>query len=844
MRAQSEQELMSQLCPILTPGGVYRLAWVGAVEHDQQRSVRPLAWTGFEDGYMESLHVTWADSERGRGPTGTAARTGLPVIVNDTQSDANFLPWREQAIKRGYRSVIGLPMLNQGQVLGVITIYAAQPGAFNKAEQNLLLEMAEDLAYGLVSLRTRAAQRQAEASLRESQASLEAAQALGRMGSWRLDLSRETGAWSKEMFRMFQCPLGVDAPPLPVFLDMVHPDDRQPLLQVHRSVIESGQQQIAEYRSNPECGEVHYYETRIDASIDPQGHTSVMTGTVIDITRLKRAQLELEQLNHTLEQRVQQRTTELVRSRDDLSLANAALEKAARLKDEFLASMSHELRTPLTGILGLSEALQLQTYGPLSDKQIKALKNIEGSGRHLLELINDILDLSKIEAGRLELQMEDCSMADICQASLQLVKGMANQRRQSVGFSMNTASLLLHADPRRLKQILVNLLSNAIKFTPEGGKLGLEVDGDSAEQVARLTVWDRGIGIRPEDMGKLFHSFVQIDSSLSRQYAGTGLGLALVQKLSEMHGGRVEVSSVFGEGSRFTVVLPWVTNEMYPTPNTRPEPNPQHLDLLKKVLTIEDSRLDAEQISRYLAGLKIENLVYPAARGALEKAAAEQPDLVLLDLHLPDGSGMDILVSLRGDPRTRSIPVIIISTDEQCSEAHALGAVGYLVKPITQQELHNELARVSALIDNTRKTEAASASAPLVMLADDNEVILETLTDFLESQQYRVLACSSGSELLERAQELCPDLVMVDIQMPGMDGIEVIRRLRASPDARLARVPIMAVTALAMVGDKERILTAGADDYMSKPISLSQLGQALRRLLEQSHAQAQEIKQD
>ena len=421
-----------------------------------------------------------------------------------------------------------------------------------------------------------------------------------------------------------------------------------------------------------------------------------------EIAERKLAEERYQQLLEELEERVRARTAEL-------SASNDALERASRLKSEFLASMSHELRTPLTGILGLSEVLLLQAYGPLTEKQLKAVKNIESSGRHLLDLINDILDLTKIEAGKVELQFAPCPVGEICQASLQLVKGMAHKKKHQVGFNMAPASLTVRADARRLKQMLVNLLSNAIKFTPENGQLGLDVSADEPGGWAYFRVWDKGIGIAPEHMGKLFRPFTQIDSDLARQNTGTGLGLSLVHRMAEAHGGQIKVESAPGEGSTFTIVLPLIQNEPAPAA--------------------------------------------PVASETMLPASVE--------------------------PSETSIP------------------------------------------------------AGLVMMADDNEQILNMVGDFLKSRGYQVVTTSSGFELLEQAPRLHPQILLVDIQMPGMDGIETMRRVRAHHDPLLRGVPIIAVTALAMTGDREKCLEAGANDYMSKPIALTQLADRIRTLLEQ-----------
>ncbi|MEI7644634.1 MAG: ATP-binding protein [Chloroflexales bacterium] len=242
---------------------------------------------------------------------------------------------------------------------------------------------------------------------------------------------------------------------------------------------------------------------------------------------------------------------------ETLRRANAELARAARTKDEFLANMSHELRTPLNAVLGLSEALQEQVYGPLNVRQHESLSVIESSGRHLLTLINDILDLSKVEAGRLDLQVEFISVADVCQSSLVFVKGMAIKKSIKLAFLLNDQMAEAAVDPKRMKQMLVNLLSNAVKFTPDKGQVSLDVIADAVAGVIRFNVQDTGIGIAPDDKARLFQPFMQLDSSLNRQHEGTGLGLALVRRLAELHGGSVTVESTPGQGSCFTISLPY-----------------------------------------------------------------------------------------------------------------------------------------------------------------------------------------------------------------------------------------------------------------------------------------------
>lgn len=430
--------------------------------------------------------------------------------------------------------------------------------------------------------------------------------------------------------------------------------------------------------------------------------TSTITFCIfIDITEREQAEQALQKLNVELEQRVDERTAEL-------STANAALARASRLKDEFLASMSHELRTPLTAVLNLSEALQEETYGPLNEKQLRSLRTIEESGRHLLGLINDILDLSKVEAGYLNLEIDECSGVDICQSSLQLVKGMAQKKHQNISFVSNPETFQLRADARRLKQMLVNLLSNAIKFTPEGGFVGLTVEADDIANVVQFTVWDNGIGIATEDLPKLFRPFTQLDSGLSRQQTGTGLGLALVQRMTELHGGSVRVESTPGQGSRFTIILPWITTPLDYMPSYKPT---------------------------------------------------------------------------TGDPRHPMQPLISQSTD--------------------------------------------SDTPPLILLADDNETSVNTYSDYLQSKGFQVAVAHHGEEAIQMAEKVYPDLILMDIQMPGVDGLEATRRIRRHPDQHIATIPVIALTALAMPGDRELCLGAGANEYLSKPVSLAVLIRAI-----------------
>lgn len=600
---------------------------------------------------------------------------------------------------------------------------------------------------------------------------------------------------------------GVEDIPKITMFDVLAPPFHKKGRGIMERIMSTGQPQHVEVILMTKTGEEVHAEGSVSGRKEKGGRYS-FNGIFRNVTLRKQAEQALRQ------------------SRDELRAANAALEKAARTKDEFLASMSHELRTPLTGILGLSEALQLETYGEMNAKQRNAIKNIEESGRHLLELINDILDLSKLDAGKLEIQFEPCVLSEICQASLHLAKGMAHKKNQKVRFSSTLATAVLYADPRRLKQMLVNLLSNAIKFTPEGGSLGLEVDGSEEDQQVRITVWDHGIGISQKDLPRLFQRFEQLDSSLSRHHTGTGLGLALVQRMTELHGGSLEVESTPGQGSRFTILLPWDPETELAPAKTRP------VSWIPRSLTIEDNPIDTDQITRYLKELGIVNIELATGQNAVEIAAQTQPYVILLDLNLPDRYGFEVLEELKQDERTNSIPVIIISVEERKSEARNLGAAGYLVKPVRIDDLRAEMVNVMEQAGEERRVVLVNGiqKKPLILLADDTESALLFLSDYLESQRYQVITARNGAEALQALSDQHPEVIVMDIQMPGMDGLEAIRRIRSFADAALAKTPIIAVTALAMPGDRERCLEAGADEYLAKPVHLPVIIDLIQKL--------------
>ncbi|MBI5801965.1 MAG: response regulator [Verrucomicrobia bacterium] len=549
----------------------------------------------------------------------------------------------------------------------------------------------------------------------------------------------------------------------------------------------------------------------------------------------------------------------------ELSRANAELDDASRHKDEFLANMSHELRTPLNAILGLSEALLEQTNATLTPRQLKSVTTISTSGQHLLALINDILDLSKIEAGKLELHAEPLNVDEFCQSCLVFVKTQAMQKQIYVDHQRDPRTLVISADAKRLKQILVNLLTNAVKFTPPGGRIGLSVAAPEGEDVVRFTVWDTGIGIAAEDQAKLFSAFTQVDSGLNRSQEGTGLGLALVAKLVELHGGSVSLESEPGKGSRFIVTLPLAVDREpeHPSPALRaPSPllgggerdgvrgalrsgsdaevaglgahspgsagAPQ---TFRHALVIEDDPTAGDQLVHYLTLLGMKSALHVRGAESVQAAVREKPDVILLDVLLPDESGWMVLARLKEHPATRHIPVAVVSVVDEPEKSLAMGAAAHFTKPFTREQLAGFLQRpfTPKPARVPRPAPKAPSAGPVILLAEDNEANVQTIGGYLDEKGYAMHYAMNGLVAVKLARDLRPALILMDIQMPVMDGLTAIRELRA--DATLRDIPIIALTALAMSGDRERCIAAGANDYMSKPVKLKELAGLVEKFL-------------
>ncbi len=545
---------------------------------------------------------------------------------------------------------------------------------------------------------------------------------------------------------------------------------------------------------------------------------------------------------------------EQLRSRgEDIQRKNAELERANRMKSEFLANMSHELRTPLNAIIGFSEIMKDGLTGPLAAEQQEYVGDIHTSGKHLLSLINDILDLSKVEAGHVPLELEAGEPSQLATSAMSVLRERASSARVRFTSVCQPELGRLRIDLRKAKQIVYNLVSNALKFTPEGGTVGLSFDRVRAEQVRavqatpdtrvfppvelgcahylEIRVSDSGIGISPGNLQQLFQAFVQIDSSLSRQYTGTGLGLTMVKRLAELHGGGLMVQSREGGGSVFTVWLPW--REAGDSVAIAVQPplvaaTPAHNDAVQGVgplvLVVEDDPRAANLMRLQLQsqGYRVE--FARSAEDGLARAAELHPAALVLDIILPGMDGWEMLSHLKDRSDTSHIPVVIVSITDEAQRGFALGAAQVLVKPVTQAEL---LAALAAAGLDEPPTDAR------VLVVDDDPKAVALVSKHLQVAGYTPMGAYGGQEALDLVRSNPPALIVLDLMMPQVSGFDVVQGLRGHPGT--AGIPIIVLTAKLLTRDDRAQLSGKVQQVMEKTNfhSLSLLAEVKRALARQ-----------
>jgi len=509
-----------------------------------------------------------------------------------------------------------------------------------------------------------------------------------------------------------------------------------------------------------------------------------------------------------------------------LERVNRELVEADRLRSEFVANMSHELRTPLNSIIGFSGLLLKNRQGNLTSGDLNYAEKINRNGKHLLNLINDILDLSKIEAGRMEVSMRTVPLDAIVREVVDMLKPQADERGLELAVEAPTAPLPINTDSEKLKRALINLIGNAVKFTHQG-QVRIKLAEQHSNRV-QITIEDSGIGIPSDKLEFIFQPFQQVDSSTTREYGGTGLGLAITKSIIEMLHGAISVSSEMGKGSCFRVTLPLSWDEADKGP-AEPEAAtvaptvpidagaeaacPQSIkrkaDGPLKVLVIDDDPDARELLASHVKAAGGVAVSCGDSRQALKMAAEQQPGLITLDIMMPGLDGWEVLKQLKADPATQDIPVVIISIAADKRRAVVLGAMDALTKPISSSQLENLLRRHVQGHDVDR-----------VMIVEDDPDTQQLLRSLLQDKVHAIASAVDGREALELLDRFRPDLIFLDLIMPGMDGLTFLRALRA--DERFERLPVVVISGKSMGPNERQELQQRVSAIITKGVSLEE----------------------
>ena len=618
-------------------------------------------------------------------------------------------------------------------------------------------------------------QKQAQEALKASEQRLNLALDAAQLGIWELDLVNDKAYRNLKHDQIFgyeslQPDWGQE-----IFLTHVVPEDRE-------AVKKSFEKAFATGNFSMECRIIwadksnHWISAEGRVFRNDRGDPVRMMGAVADVTERKRAQ-------------------------EAIMRAKEEAERASKFKDQFLSTMSHELRTPLNAILGFSELLTDERYGQMNERQSRYINHIHTSGKHLLKLISDILDLSKIEAGRMELTPEDVAVASAYAEVLSALQPLADKKSQAL-LQQVEPNLYVRADATRFKQILMNLIGNAIKFTTEGGRIEL-----IARQVGgqvRLEVRDNGPGIPPEEQQRIFEAFFRL-AQTGNATEGTGLGLAITARLVELHGSKLEIESKPGDGTCFYFSLPLLAiapDEPAQTTNATPRAGKT-----PRILVVEDNAATGQLIQSQLTSSGYETLRCDQPERATEMAAEHQPDAITLDLLMQPVHGLEVLLQLKNDPRTLNIPVIVVTIVDQPGVGTALGADEYLVKPVDK-------ATLLAAVERCLRSHGGTAPPRPILVVEDDASTCEMIEELLTAGGYSVITAADGAEARARVAHALPELIILDLVLPKMSGFELLAEWRGSP--RTADLPVFVLTSKDLTQEEEKYLRAHAESLFRK----------------------------
>lgn len=735
----------------------------------------------------------------------------------------------------GYRSIVGAPMLVDDEVVGVLSVWRTTVEPFDEHTRGLLTTFAEQAALALRNVELFSALQDRSAELARKVDEMEALAEVGKAVSSTLDPDEVLTTIVEHAVELS----GADGGSLMEY------DEESRLFRVRTTYGTSD-----EVRERLTTVRIHLDESLVgraassgtpvqvadlsEIELDPHLRLLFDAGwrslVVIPLVRPDRivGALVVRRLTTgafsdetcgMLTAFASQSAIALTNARlhEQLELQRSELATTSQHKSDFLASMSHELRTPLNAVIGFSEVLLERMFGELNDRQAEYVQDILDAGRHLLALLNDVLDLSKVEAGRMELDVATFPTTDAIHSVLALVRERAGQHGVELRFDASDAPTHVTADELRLKQVLLNVVGNAVKFTPAGGTVTVRAWTEGPEVL--ITVTDTGIGVAEADRSRIFDSFQQGARSASSS-EGTGLGLTLTRRIVELHGGRMWLESEVGVGSTFGLALPRQDRPEAPAPGWH---EPAVEDARRAVVVIEDDPSSAELVAVHLTAAGLRPVHVRTGEEGLAAVRALRPTAVVLDIHLPGMDGWDVLSAIKADPPIATTPVVVVTVLPERGRGFALGASDYLVKPVSREDLLSAVWRAVA-----ERADHAGHRRDIVVI-DDDPTALELVRATLEPHGWTVTTCGGGAEAFSVIRSLRPSVVLVDLLMPEIDGFAVIDALHADPET--AAIPVVVLTAKSLTAQDRRRLQGRIEFVASKgELDLSWLADRLTQV--------------
>jgi two-component system, sensor histidine kinase and response regulator len=739
----------------------------------------------------------------GIGLPGRVWQSGRPAWIEDVVEDTNF-PRAKIARAEGLHGALGFPIILGPRVLGAIEFFSQEIQEPDEALLELLGTVGSQIGQFIERKR--------------------AEEELDKFFTMSLDMLCIVGTdgYFKRLNPAWERTLGFTREELlsRPWVEFIHPDDRTSSA-TQASNLERGQDVIS-FENRYLCRDGSYRWLLWTATFDVDGRRIYAIGR--DVTERRRAQ-EAQEENAA-------RLVQLVK---ELEVARRRAEDAARVKADFLANMSHEIRTPMNAVMGMTD-LALATQ--LSAEQRGYLATVKVSAKALLELVDDILDLSKIEAGKLELDRVELDVRETVEDAIRVLAVRAGEKGLELACRISPAvPRRLFGDPGRLRQVVVNLVGNAIKFT-DRGEVVLDADvfsEDEDEVRIHFSVCDTGIGVPADKRSHIFDPFTQADTSTTRRFGGSGLGLAISTQLVEMMGGTLGVESEVGRGSTFSFTArferPHDEADVPP-----PAPDVQLAGL--PVLVVDDNATNRTILSEMMTNWKMQPTAAASGDEALrvmrEAFSADRPfKLLVTDGQMPEMDGFMLAEAVKKDPALKEVPMILLTSAGRPGDGarcRRLGIAGFLTKPVKQSDLLDTMATVlggETLWASREVAPPRVAARPLrILLAEDNPVNQQVAARLLEKRGHRVVIVGDGRAAVEAVKDVF-DVVLMDVQMPELDGLQATAAIRARERARGGHVPIVAMTAHAMEGDRERCLAAGMDGYVTKPVEADRLFEAV-----------------